>query len=238
MSRILLAALLLATLARAELVEVGVLTASPGCRNPSFAAGPATGPLQMRLLCDQATPVPPNCPSPPGAGVPACPVDPANINCGSAYSATKVIDARFDLGAGYRYYTERQGTFTPSTTPPGFGADAIIVTRFTAPAAGDASLVLEAYESQPPPAVRTYVLSTLPCDVAVPKSSSALYANDKNQQLSLALRTDGNCSFGQYCLVPGKTYYLMAINKAGGLNTCSSAGFVQCNIFQSFYNPR
>ncbi len=163
------------------------------------------------------------------------------ISC-PGFATTHVIDAQFTLGAGYRYFTDRQNTYSDAPLATGFYAANAIVVRFTAPLVADPTLLVEMYETgtnpNGRPMGRTVVLSTQACDFTVPKSVNALYAAGSNQHLSLALRTDGGATWGQYNLIPGGQYFINVKNFTGATNNCSAAGFARCDVFFSFYNPR
>ncbi len=204
------------SVAKAEPVEVGVLTASPGCKNGSFAAGPANGPLQMRLLCDQAVVVVPACPSPPGAG--PCPITPPGgpIAC-PGFPRTLVIDAKVPDGTTgvNRYYTESYGGF--------YSADALVL-RFTAPATGDAYFRINLTESGTATgaaAFRTISLSSAACDFN-PASASALVPADTGQGASYTLTTVAGQPGIQ--LVAGRTYYVNVKNSVGNVMTVPAGG--------------
>ena len=164
----------------------------------------------------------------------------AVINCGTQYSATKVIDATFPAAGatGNRYTVTTSGVFSNGASTGLFANDALVL-RFTAPAT-DTSLSMIMYGTNTPtgmPVTRTMTLSTRACDFDVPASADALYAGDDSQTLALSLRTDGGQSFGYLSLQAGQTYYLNLKNASKGVNTCTNATG-RCDIYFSLTNPR
>jgi hypothetical protein len=158
------------------------------------------------------------------------------IDCGPAFSATKVIDAKWVPGNEFRYWTNKSGYYV-NNAALGFYANEALVVRFTAPAA-DGSLQIKMYATNTAPyglaSQRTVTVSEKACDFAVPKSSVALWANDTSQSAVFDLRTDGVTEFGTLSLVPGQQYFLNVSNFVKGVNKCDAG---RCDVFFSFYDP-
>ena len=178
-------------------------------------------------------------PGPTGSTQPPTPV----CDCGSGFSATKMIAASFPIpgGTANRYFTDMTTVnciIAGNGARDGFMCNDAIVVDFVAPAAGDKSLSLQMFQTNSPTgmsALRTVTLSTQPCDWAVPASANALYASNTVQTAVLSLRTDGVTSWGWINLVPGQTYYLNVMNFVNGQNMCTSG---RCDVFFSFTNAR
>ena len=164
---------------------------------------------------------------PPGTG------GGASIQQACAGLSYKVIDAAVPVGGGANnvYRTTSSGVFSNGSS--GFGANDIVVVRFTAPA-GDGYFNIGMNEmggTLGVAAYRTVSISKDACDFALPRSASSLWTSDDVMSFSLNLSTTGSQRTN---LEPGLTYYLNIKNYQSGAPTCSSS---QCNVFFTFANP-
>ena len=163
------------------------------------------------------------------------------INCGSPFTATKVIDADFKgPGAANYYYTDTSGTFNSygtSATVGYFQKEAIVI-RFKPPV-NNGSLRVTAKETASATGIatpRTMTISTKPCDFDTASPNAVVAGN--GAAASINLRTDGVSSYDTRNLNSSVPYYYLNISNqqkvtSGTTWTCSKG---RCDMYFIFDN--
>ena len=134
----------------------------------------------------------------------------------------------------FAFGADNSGT-APRVYVYGFKRQDALVISFRSPVAIDTDMRLGVTHSggaAGSSSVRTFVLSTKPCDFTYPAGPNALWANQANV---MALRLSNGVPGSTVQLKPDTAYYLNILNTANG--GAAGCGAATCDVFLSVGNP-